>query len=171
MRSLFVILTLSTITFGCGSKEGKENSDHPSSRMAAASDRPEATGEHAADDKATDDLQAKRAEEAKAADAKAAADAQAVKAHATTQAQLQASFDASDRRFNQLTEQIAKLSAAKKKKASAGVAEVKTNETTVMASIAALRDATLTQWDAAKAKADTDFDAFSKSIDALERAM
>lgn len=162
-------------TLGCGS--AKEASDHPASGAPTAtdqtgtSDRPKAAGEHAADDKATDDLAAKRGEEAKTADAKAAADTEAVKAHAATQTQLQTSFDASDRRFNELKEKIAKLSAAKKTKANAAAVAVKTNETAVMASIVKLRDATLPQWDAAKAKVDTDFDAFSKSIDALEKTL
>jgi len=168
MRSLLLVLLLSTTTFGCGSKEGKETTDHPS---VASSDPPLATGPHAADDKATEDLQAKHADEAKLADAKAAADAQAVKDHADAQTQLQASFDASDRRFNDLKAKLAKMSAAKKAKATARVDDVKTNETTVMASIATLRDAKLPQWDAAKAKADSDFAAFNKSIDALEKAL
>ena len=168
MRSLLLVLILSTTTFGCGSKEGKETTDHPS---VASSDPPLATGPHAADDKATEDLQAKRADEAKAADAKAAADAQAVKAHATTQAQLQASFDASDRRLNQLKEKLATMPSAKKTKANAKVADAKSNETTMMASIATLRDAPLPQWDAAKAKADADLEVFNKSIDALEKAL
>jgi hypothetical protein len=166
MRSLLLVLILSTTTFGCGSKEGKDTTDHPST-----SDQPQATGPHAADDKATEDLQAKRADEAKVADTKAAADAQAVKDHATTQAQLQASFDASDRRFNELKEKLAKMSATKNAKANAKVADAKTNETTVMASIATLRDAPLPQWDTAKAKADTDFAAFNKSIDVLASAI
>lgn len=167
MRSLLFVLILSTTAFGCGSKEGKDTTDHPSTF-----EQPEgAAGPHAADDKATDDLQAKRADEAKVADAKAAADAQAVKDHATTQTQLQASFDTSDRRFNELKEKLAKMSAAKKAKANAKVDDVKTNETTVMASIATLRDAKLPQWDAAKAKADSDFAAFNKSIDVLANAL
>lgn len=166
MRLLFLVLILSTTTFGCGSKKGKATSEQPSSGTAA----PTST-EHAADDKATDDLQAKRAEDDKAVDAKAAADAEAVKAHAATQTQVQTSFDASDRRFNALKERFGKVSAAKKAKANAAAAEVTSNEKTAMASIAKLRDAPLPQWDADKAKVDTDLDAFSKSIDALEKTM
>jgi len=166
MRSLLLVLILSTTTIGCGSKEGTDTTGHPSNP-----DQAEATAPHAADDKATEDLQAKRADEAKAADAKAAADAQAVKAHATTQAQLQASFDASDRRLNQLKEKLATMPSAKKTKANAKVADAKSNETTMMASIATLRDAPLPQWDAAKAKADADLEVFNKSIDALEKAL
>jgi hypothetical protein len=171
MRSLLLLLVLSTTTFGCGSNKAKDTSDHPSGGTPTASDEPSATGDHAADDKATDDLEAKRAAEAKAVDTKAAADAETVKAHAATQTQVQASFDASDRRFNELKEKIAKLSSAKKTKAKSAAAEVKTNETTVMASIAKLRDATIPQWDGAKAKVDTDMDAFNESIDALEKTM
>jgi hypothetical protein len=172
MRALFFILLLSTTTFGCGSKKGKDTSDHPSNEQSQTSDeQAKGGGEHAADDKATDDLEAKRAEEAKTADAKAAADADATKAHAATQTQVQSRFDTSDRRFNELKEKIGKLPAAKKTKANAAAAEIKTNETTVMASIVKLRDATLPQWDAAKAKVDGDLDAFNKSIDALEKTM
>lgn len=171
MRALLFVLIVSTTTLGCGSKNANDTSDHAASGQAETSDRSRGSGEHAADDKATDDLQAKRDEEAKAADTKAAADGDAVKAHAATQTQVQTSFDASDRRFNELEANTAKLSPEKKKKANAAAAEVKTNETTVMASIAALRDAPLPKWDAARAKVDSDLDAFNKSIDALEKTM
>jgi uncharacterized protein YPO0396 len=168
MRSLFFVLILSTTTFGCSSKTAKET-EPASDHAPTTTDKP-ATN-HAVDDKATEDLQARQAEEAKVVDAKAATDVETVKAHAATQTQLQARFDASDRRFNELKEKISALPAEKKTKANAAVAEVKANEATVMAGIAKLRFATLPQWDAAKATVDVDSKALDKSIDALGMAM
>jgi hypothetical protein len=168
MRSLFFVLILSTTTVGCSSKtatEAEPTSDH----TPTAAEKP-ATN-HAVDDKATEDLQAKQAEEAKVVDAKAATDVESVKAHAATQTLLQARFDASDRRFNALKAKIPTLSAEKKSNANAAVAEIKANEAAVMAGIAKLRFATLPQWDAAKATVDADSNALDKSIDALDKAM
>ncbi|MBL0219776.1 MAG: hypothetical protein IPQ07_38670 [Myxococcales bacterium] len=173
MRSLIYVLILATTTLGCNSRKANEAdpaSDQSATDHRGTNDVPRTTGDHAADDKATEDLQAKQAEEAKKVDAKAAVDAEAVKAHAAMLTQLQATFDASARRFNELNEKVSKLSATKKNEADRLAAEVKANEATVMASIAKLRDATLPQWDAAKAKVDTDTTTFNKSIDALELA-
>ena len=170
MRSLLLVLILSTTTVGCGSKN-KETEAAPTERASGAEDRTTNAAHRRADDKATEDLQARRAEEAKVADAKAAADADAVKANAATHDQLQAKFDASDRRFNRLEEKVLKLSGTKRKKANAAVAVVKTHEATVMASIVKLREASLPQWDAAKAKVETDSAALDKAIDELETTL
>ncbi len=171
MRSLVFVLILSATTFGCSSKKEKEAAPTSDHTQNGTNDEPDVPSDHAADDKATEDLQAKRAEEAKAIDVKAAADVEAVKVHAATQIQLQASFDALDRRFTALKERDSKLSAAKQQVTSPLVAEAEKAEAKMMASIATLRDATLPQWNAARAKVDTDSAAFTKSIDALETAM
>lgn len=167
MRSILIALILSTMTFGCGSEAAKP----AETAKPAAADEPTAAGGHAADDKATDDLQAHRAEQANAADRQAAADAEAVKAHAAIQQQLQARFDAADRRFNESREKVGTLKGANRKSAVAAVATVKTNEATTMASIAKLRDASLAQWDTAKARVDSDSEALDHSIDTLEQTI
>lgn len=162
MRSLLFILMLSTTTFGCDNKEGTKWESKPG--LASNAHR-------AADDKATEDLQARRAEEAKATEAKAAADADAVAAHKVTHDQLQARFDASDRRLNAMTEEVARTTGTKKKNATAAAAAAATVRPTVMASIARLRDATLAQWDAAKAQVEADAVTFDKAIDTLEATL
>ena len=170
MRSLLLVLLLST-TIGCGSNKKEQETTTERASTAEPADRTTNAEHRRADDKATDDLQARRAEEAKATEAKAAADANAVKANAATHDRLQAKFDASDRRFNQLEERVLKLTGAKRKKANAAVAVVKTHEATVMASIAKLREASLPQWDAAKVKVESDSVALDKAIDELETTL
>lgn len=167
MRSTLIALILSTMAAGCGSETTKP----AGTAKPAATAEPAPGTAHTADDKATDDLQAHRAEQASAADRQAAADAEAVKAHAEVQQQLQARFDAADRRFNESKEKVATLKGANKKTATAAVATVKTNEATTMASIAKLRDASLAQWDGAKARVDADSDALDSSIDALDKTI
>ncbi len=176
MRSLLYVLILSMTTFGCDAKKSPDSTATAerasNSKSPTSDDQPETNAEHhAADDKATEDLQAHRAEKAKAADVKADADADAVKAHAATQDQLQASFDRADRRFNPLKDDVGKLNGAKQRRANAAVTVVKTNEVAMMASIAKLRDASLADWDAAKARVDSDSQALDESIDALEKTM
>jgi hypothetical protein len=137
----------------------------PSPTPATAQDRPRA------DDKATEDLQARRSEEAKATEAKAAVDGEAIKVHAATHEQLQGNFDAADRRFNRLKERAEGLTGARKTQADAAVATNNTHVATAMASIAKLRVATLAQWDAAKALVEADTAALNKSLDTLETAV
>ncbi|MDQ3335688.1 MAG: hypothetical protein M4D80_11015 [Myxococcota bacterium] len=170
MRPLLLVLILSATTFGCSKKE-KESATTTEGATAKPTTGDQPKTDRAADDKATEDLQARRAEEAKAAEAKAAADAEAVKAHAATHEQLQANFDAANRRFNTLKEKADKLTGAKKKNADAAVAAVKTAEATMMANVAKLREASAAQWDAAKAQVEADAVALNKSIDALETAV
>ena len=170
MRSLLLVLVLST-TVGCGSNNKDTEATTTERAPVAEGDRTTNAAHRKADDKATEDLQAQRAEEAKATEAKAAADADAVKANAVTHEQLQAKFDAADRRFNRLEEKVLKLTGTKRKKANAAVAVVKTHEATVMASIAKLREASLPQWDAAKAKVQSDSAALDKAIDELETTL
>jgi hypothetical protein len=167
MRSTLIALILSTMTLGCGSEAAKP----VETAKPATAAEPTGAGGHAADDKATDDLQAHRADQANAADRQATTDADAVKAHAAVQQQLQARFDAADRRFNESKEKAGKLKGANRKSVGAAVATVKTNEATTMASIAKLRDASLAQWDSAKARVDADSDALDSSIDALEKTI
>lgn len=163
MRPFLLALILTTTTFACGTSKAK---DPETTNTEVASAKPQS--DHAkADDKATEDLQAKNAVAADKADVKAAAKAEEEKARKTTGDQLQASFDAADRRFNELNEKIAKTTGTKKKKATAAAAEVKTRETTVMASIAKLRDLAAADWDATKKQADADVVALDKAIDAL----
>jgi len=113
-------------------------------------------------------LQARRAEDAKVAEAKATADADVVTAHKATQTQLQANFDATDRRLTALKVEGARLTGTAQKNATIAMAVAQTHEASVLASIAKLREATLTGWEAAKAQVEADSLAFSTSVDALD---
>jgi hypothetical protein len=166
MRSLLLVLILSTTAFGCKKAQESEPTEGANAKPNASE------SEHrAADDKATEDLQARRAEEAKTTEAKAAVDGEAIKVHAATHDQLQANFDAADRRFNRLKERAEGLTGERKKQADAAVATNNTNVATAMASIAKLRVASLAQWDPAKAQVETDTAALNKSLDTLETAV
>lgn len=162
MRPFLLALILTTTTFGCGTNKAKD----PDTNTELASAKPQ-TAHQKADDKATEDEQARRAVESDKADAKAAEEAETAKARKVTSDQLQANFDAADRRFNELNEKAAKATGTKKKKATAAAAEVKTRETTLMASIAKLRDATGAEWDPTKKQVDSDAIALDKAIDAF----
>lgn len=161
MRSLLLGLILSTTMLGCSSDKAKASE--------AGSAGPTASGErHAADDQATEALQARRAEEATVAEAKATADADVVAAHKATHSQLQANFDAADRRLTALKEEGARLTGTAKNNATIAMAVAQTHEASVLASIAKLREATLAGWDAAKAQVEADSLAFTNSVAALD---
>jgi hypothetical protein len=163
MRTLLLALTLLVPTYGCGSKT------EPKADQAAAGTPSPSNRE--ADDKATE-VEGARGEAKTVADnAKEAADKDAAKAHAIVHDELQARFDAADRRFNALKEKAAKATGAKKATADAQVSEVTKREATVMASIAKLRDTTGAQWDPTKTQVETDSAALDKSIDALEKSL
>ena len=151
MRQFLLLLILSTTTLGCDTKTPEPSTAGTAGTgggtETASNSKPTIVEHQKVDDKATDDLQARRAEETK----------------------LQSSFDASDRRLSPLAEKAGKLTGTNKQDANAAVALANTNKATVIASIAKMRDATLTQWDAAKAQVVSDSDAFGKSIDALEK--
>lgn len=161
MRSLLLGLILSTTILGCGSEKAT-SSEAGSAAPTAASDR------HAADDQATEALQAHRAAEAKVVDAKATAEADLVTAHKATHTQLQANFDAADRRLTALKEEGARLTGAAKENATIAIAVAQAHEASVLASIAKLREATLAGWDAAKAQVEADSLAFTTSVAALD---
>ena len=148
MRSFLLLLILSTTTFGCDTKSSEPSTaGGTGGGTESASTKPEIVEHQRADDKATEDLQARRTEEAK----------------------LQSTFEAADRRLGPLGEKAAKLTGANMHDANTAIAVVNTSKTTVIASIAKMRDATLPQLDAAKAQVVSDTDAFGKSIDELEK--
>lgn len=159
MRPFLLALILTTL--GC-SNTAKD----PEITTETVSAKPQ-TAHQKADDKATEDLQARQAIESDKADVKAAEEAEEAKARKATSDQLQANFDAADRRFNELEQKAAKATGTKKKKANAAIAEVKTRETAVMTSIAKLRDGTGAAWESAKQQVDADAAALDKAIDAL----
>jgi len=161
MRSLLLGLILSTTMVGCSSEKAKASE--------AGSAAPTAAGErHAVDDQATEALQAHRAAEATIVDAKAMAEADVVTAHKATQVQLQANFDAADRRLTALKVEGARLTGTARKSATIAIAVAQTHEASVLGSIAKLREATPAGWDAAKAQVEADSLAFTTSVAALD---
>lgn len=173
MRSLLLGLILSTTITGCSKQNDASATTEVGSSAKGTSAETAGSGisqadRRAADDKATEDLQAARAGEANTVAAKAATDADAVAAHEVVQDQLQVNFDAADRRLNAMKEKVTKTP---NKAATAALGVAQTHGATVMASIAKLRTANLAGWDAAKAQVDTDYAQFTKSVDALEVSM
>ena len=155
MRTLLFALVLPFI--GCDTKPA------PRAEPVAAS--------REAQDKATEAEQARGEAKTEAANVKEAADSDAAKTHAVAHAKIQSDFDAADRKFNALKEQVAKAPVAKKQSADAAAAEVTKREAVAMASIAKLRDATGDQWDTVKTQVDADTAALDKAITALETAL
>ena len=160
MRTYLLALFLTT-TMGCSTDKGTDT------KTAPASAKPPMTAHEEADNKATEDEQARRAALADKADVKAADDAELAKTRKVTHDQLQARFDAADRRFNELQATAGKVTGTKKRNAAAVVGEIKTREATVMASIAKLRGATGAAWDATKQQVDIDAAALDQAIDTL----
>lgn len=156
MRALLLALLATT---ACTANK-KENAHDPAP-----------TAQRQADDKATEDLQAGNAAKVDVATAQATVDDAVTKAHAETSVQLQQTFDEADRRFKALEVKAASATGAARKRADAAVADVKTREASAMASIAKLRDASAADWNATKAKVDSEMVALNQSIDSLEAAL
>lgn len=192
MRALLLALLFPITTLGCGRKTdpnvepakpsteaaamnvregssaGSSDAGPPDKLVVATPPPPGYTGGSAAQDKATEDEQAKNVVKAEENTADVAAAKEAVKTHKIVQDQVQSAFDASDRRFTELKEKADKATGSKKQKAAAAVADLTKREAVVMAAIAKLRDGTGTQWDKTKTQLDTDSAAFTKALDALD---
>lgn len=167
MRALLLVLLL-TVSTGCGSKtEG--NTERKADEAARTTGEPAASRED--QDKATEALQARGEAKVLADNAKEAADSDVAKANKLAHDRLQRDFDVSDRRFNPLKEKVAKATGAKKTTADAAAAEVTKRETTVMASIAKLREATGAEWNTTRTQVEADLAALDTAIDALETAL
>ena len=160
MRALLFALLVTT---ACSSnkKEATNHEPAPAPR----------TAQQQADDKATEDLEARNSEKADVATAKAEADADAAKAHAVIGEQLQKDFDVADRRFNALEVKAASATGTTKKRAATAMKDIKARESSVMAGIAKLRDANGDAWDTTKAQVDSDMVALNQAIDSLEKTL
>lgn len=163
MRALLFGLILTTTTFGCTKTE--------STAGEAARTTEAASAHRAADDKATEAEQALGTAKSGAATSHEVVDADAAKARKETHDKLQQNFDASDRKFNSLTEKAADATGDKKQQADLAAADIKTREATIMAGIARLRDTTGAEWETTRAKVEADTVALNKAIDGLEATL
>ncbi len=174
MRALLLSSLLAAASFGCGSKTEPTpaaSANPPAGEPAKAGGGGSTADHRAADDKATEVEQAKGAAQANATTAKAVLDDDATKVHKETRDRLQASFDASDRRFNALKEKAAKATGANQAGVDQAILEISAREGTVMAGIGELRDASGPTWESTRAKVDADAKALNEKIDALETSL
>jgi hypothetical protein len=180
MRSVLLALIISTTAFACTTTPSDVITATGSAVGSAIAAAPTGSGEvaakpaeeairpnHAADDKATADLQARGEADMKATAAQEALDVEAAKVHGVATDRFQANFDASDRKFNVMKEKAKKVPAATKKTADVVIADIAAREATVMSGIKRLRSATGPAWDTAKAQVEIDSAALDKSIDAF----
>ena len=165
MRPLLLALILTSTAFSCSSK-----ADQAAEASAKANEQA-ATSHREADDKATEAEQARGEATAAAATTAAAAEAATRETQREVAEDLQADFDAADRRFIALQQEALKATPAKKKRADAAAAEVTRLEAAVMASIARLRAATGAAWDTTRTQVEADTAALDRAIDALETAL
>ena len=161
MRALLFAVLFTT---ACTTDHEKATKRDPAPTSSVAAQR-------AADDKATEDEQARNAARVDVDTARAATEAATAKAHAQTGAQLQRDFDAADRRFNALKVKAASATGAAKRGADAATVDATAREASVMAGIAKLRDATGAAWDTTKAQTESDLVALSHALDSLENAL
>lgn len=167
MRHLLLALLFTT---ACTSDKKEAATEDPAS-TSSGTVKPAQTAQRAADDKATEDEQARQNAKLDVATAQAATDSAAAKAHAETAAQLQKTFDAADRRYSVLKEKAASATGAAKQRADAAIADANAREASVMAGIAKLRDASGAAWDTTKTQVDSDIVALNQAVDSLESAL
>lgn len=168
MRAALLALLLTT-TVGCASKgDAKPAAGSSSTEPSPATGERPRTASEQVQDKLTEAESALGEAKTKALIKLEAAEAELAKTQKGTATELQSAFDASDRRFIALKDQVANATKEGVRTASAEVAK---REAVVMASIAKLRDATVQTWDATKTEVEADLSALDRSIEALEASL
>jgi hypothetical protein len=152
MRALLLALIVTTTITGCPTKT-ETASEQPSKSTAS-----ETAKEHkAADDKATDDLEA----------AKQTVEAGA----ATVRDKLQGALEASERKLAALKDKAAAASGEVKVRADAAARDVDTRRATLKTDLVKLQAATGAAFDTAKLQVEADAAALDQAIEAFEASL